>query len=137
MPYIFTAGISYRPPVDPAYKEPSMHQIEHFELATNDVVCLRLHAGCLVRVCHGRLWLTRAGHAQDVWLHPGESWMLPATGTIWLSAEPSAQFQLAHVVQPWPGLSQLRQLFSARRRGRTWPDPTVRTHQAKDRLAAI
>jgi hypothetical protein len=114
-----------------------MHQIEHFELAKNDVVCLKLHAGCLVRVSHGRLWLTQPGQVQDVWLQPGESWTQAATGLVWLSAEPSAQFQLAHVAWPWPALRQLRQLFAARLRGSTWPSPTVQTSQAKRRFIAI
>jgi len=111
-----------------------MYQIEHYELGTQHAVGLTLHAGSMVRVGHGRLWLTQPGQMQDVWLRAGESWTQPATGLVWLSAEPSAQFQLAHVVRPWPGLRYLRQLFPARLRGRSWP---YQASQAKDRFIAI
>jgi hypothetical protein len=73
-----------------------MHQIEHFEFATPQPASLKLGAGCVIRVTHGRLWLTRPDHLEDVWLQSGECWTLPATGTVWLSAEPAVQFQLAH-----------------------------------------
>lgn len=78
-----------------------MHQIEHFELASPQPVSLKLGAGCVVRVTHGRLWLTRPGHGDDVWLQAGESWSLPASGTVWIGAEPAAQFQLALSFKPW------------------------------------
>lgn len=94
-----------------------MHQIEHYELTEPRAVGLTLRTGCMVRVSHGRLWLTRPGDALDVWLHAGESWTQPSTGTVWLSAEPNAQFQLAHVLQPWPRLVQLHQMLPAWVRG--------------------
>jgi Protein of unknown function (DUF2917) len=78
-----------------------MHQIEHFELATPQPVSLKLVAGCVVRVSHGRLWLTRPGQLDDVWLQAGDSWTLPATGQVWIGAEPAAQFQLARAFKPW------------------------------------
>ncbi len=92
-----------------------MHQIEHFELATPHPVSLTLSAGCVIRVTHGRLWLTRPGHLEDVWLQAGEAWALPASGTVWLSAEPVAQFQLAHKLTGWrwPRLANLRLLINA------------------------
>ena len=102
-----------------------MHQIEHYELTEPRAVGLTLRAGCTVRVSHGRLWLTRPSHTLDLWMHAGESWTQPSTGLVWLSAEPTAQFQLAHLVQPWPSLRQLRQLIPARLRGRTWPYASV------------
>ena len=114
-----------------------MHQIEHYELTEPRAVGMTLRAGCVVRVSHGRLWLTQPGQMQDVWLQAGESWTQAATGTVWLGAEPSAQFQLAQVVQPWPGLSQLRQLFPAWLSRRSWPTPSAQTNQAKDRFIAI
>ena len=87
-----------------------MHQIEHFELATPQPVSLKLGAGCMIRVTHGRLWLTRPGHLDDVWLQAGDCWTLPANGTLWLGAEPAAQFQLARALKPWrwSGLALLR-----------------------------
>ena len=78
-----------------------MHQIEHFELASPHPVSLKLGAGCMIRVTHGRLWLTRPGHGDDVWLQAGESWTLPASGMVWIGAEPAAQFQLARAFKPW------------------------------------
>lgn len=87
-----------------------MHQINQFELTTLTPVRLTLGAGCTIRVTHGRLWLTRPGHLEDVWLQAGEGWTLPTAGTVWLSAEPVAQFQVARAVTPWrwPGLAPLR-----------------------------
>jgi len=102
-----------------------MHQIEHYELADQHAVGLTLRAGCMIRVSHGRLWLTRSGQALDVWLQTGESWTQPSTGTVWLSAEPSAQFQLAHVLQPWPALAQLRHLLPTRVRCAALPLRTI------------
>lgn len=78
-----------------------MHQINHFEMATPAPVSLTLGAGCVIRVTHGRLWLTRPGHLQDVWLQAGDCWTLPTAGVVWLSAEPIAQFQVARAVTPW------------------------------------
>ena len=87
-----------------------MHQIEHFELATPQPASLKLGAGCVIRVTHGRLWLTLPCHLEDVWLQSGDCWTLPATGTVWLSAEPAVQFQLAHALSGWRGswLANLR-----------------------------
>jgi hypothetical protein len=78
-----------------------MHQIEHFQLATPQPISLKLRAGCVIRVTHGRLWVTRPNHLEDVWLHAGERWMLPDSAAVWLSAEPQAQFQLAHSLTGW------------------------------------
>ena len=76
---------------------------------------LKLGAGCVIRVTHGRLWVTLQGDAQDVWLQAGEGWALPDSGTVWLSAEPVAQFQLAHKLTGWrwPRLANLRLLINA------------------------
>ncbi len=82
-----------------------MHQIEHFELVTPHPVSLKLGTGCDIRVTHGRLWITRPHHFEDVWLHSGESWTLPVAGTVWLSGEPAAQFQLARVLTGWRWLA--------------------------------
>ncbi|MDR3367828.1 DUF2917 domain-containing protein [Rhodoferax sp.] len=100
-----------------------MRQIEHFELATPQPVSLKLGAGCMIRVTHGRLWLTRPDHRDDVWLHAGESWTLPASGKVWISAEPAAQFQLAQAFEPWrwSWLALLRSLWPARSRRASLP----------------
>lgn len=90
-----------------------MHQIEHYELTEPRAVSLTLRAGCMVHVSHGRLWLTQPGQHHDVWLQAGESWTQATAGLVWLSAEPSAQFQLTHVPQPWHGLPPLRRILPA------------------------
>ncbi len=89
-----------------------MVQIEHFELATPRTVALALSAGCVIRTTSGRLWLTVQGHAEDVWLQAGECWTLPAAGTVWMSAEPLAVFQVALTINRWrwPKLPHLLQL---------------------------
>ena len=92
-----------------------MHRIEHFELRTPQPVSWKLGAGCRISVTHGRLWLTRPGHLDDVWLQAGDCWTLPASGTLWLGAEPAAQFQLAQAFKPWRrlGLALLRPRLAA------------------------
>jgi hypothetical protein len=91
-----------------------MHQIEHFELATPHAVALKLDAGCVIRVTGGRLWLTVQDHLADVWLHAGEGWMLPVSGTVWLSAEGTAQFQLSRAVRQgwWSSLERIMHSLS-------------------------
>lgn len=74
-----------------------MHQIESYELHSPSATALSLKAGGMVRVVTGRVWLTLQGQSLDVWLQAGEAWQMPLTGTLWLSAEPAAAFQL---VQP-------------------------------------
>lgn len=78
-----------------------MIQIEHFELATPRPVALALRAGCVIRTTGGRLWLTVQGQPDDVWLQAGECWTLPAPGTVWMSAEPTAAFQVAQAFNQW------------------------------------
>ncbi|WP_180132625.1 DUF2917 domain-containing protein [Rhodoferax sp. BLA1] len=107
-----------------------MHQIEHYELAQQRVVGLTLRAGCTLRVDHGRLWLTQPGQHQDIWLQAGESWTQATTGLVWLSAEPSAQFQLVHLLQPWPALAHLRAWLPSWVRRRAWPRQTIQVCQS-------
>jgi hypothetical protein len=72
-----------------------MYKIEHYELSAQHPVACPLKAGCVVRVDTGRLWLTLQGRVNDVWLQTGEAWVLPVDGTLWLSAEPVARFNIA------------------------------------------
>ena len=72
-----------------------MVQIENFELKTPRVVAMQLKARSEIRVVSGRLWLTLEGHAEDVWLQAGQTWMLPVNGKLWLSAEPFSEFRIA------------------------------------------
>lgn len=81
-----------------------MHLIEHYELRTPRVVTVQLTAGSDIRVVSGRLWLTLEGDLADVWLQAGDVWTLPVKGRLWLSAEPVADFRIAHfaaVRRPW------------------------------------
>ena len=78
-----------------------MYRIESFEMSTFRAVAFRSRAGAVIRVTAGRLWLTVQGRPDDVWLQAGECWSVPgADALLWLSAEPSACFQLAHVIAP-------------------------------------
>ena len=78
-----------------------MHRIENFELSTFRVVAFQAKAEAVIRVTAGRLWLTVQGQPHDVWLQAGESWRVPgARAVLWLSAEPSACFQVAHAIGP-------------------------------------
>jgi len=76
-----------------------MYQIENFELNTPHVVACQLKAGCVIRVTTGRLWLTLPGRPDDIWLQAGESWTMPFVNTtLWLSAEPAAEFRIAQPI---------------------------------------
>lgn len=75
-----------------------MYQIEHFELSATRATTFQLKTGCVIRVTSGRLWLTVQGDHNDVWLQAGEHWIMPANGTLWLSAEPQAVFQIAQPI---------------------------------------
>jgi hypothetical protein len=72
-----------------------MYQIESFELSTPRAVAFRLEVGCVIRITSGRLWLTLQGQPQDVWLQAGDAWTVPVNSTLWLSAEPAAEFRVA------------------------------------------
>lgn len=102
-----------------------MYQIEHYELLDQHVVGLTLRAGCTVRVDHGRLWLTQPGQHHDIWLQAGQSWTPTSTGRVWISAEPSAQFQLAQLLRPWSALGHLRPWLPSWTHRRAWPLPTI------------
>lgn len=76
-----------------------MQHIDSFELNTPQVAALRLRAGSRIRVTSGRLWLTVQGGSSDIWLQTGQEWTLHSKhATLWLSAEPSAAFQIARPV---------------------------------------
>lgn len=77
-----------------------MYQIDTFELSTSRVALFQLKAGCVIRVTGGRLWLTRQGRAEDLWLRSGECWTVPVNSVLYLSAEPTAAFQIAQTLPP-------------------------------------
>ena len=93
-----------------------MYQIENFALSTSRAVAFRAKAGCVIRVTAGRLWLTVQGHPHDFWLQAGERWTVPAVNAVvWLSAEPSASFQMAHAIAPrgrWSEIISARRMTS-------------------------
>ena len=89
-----------------------MYQIETFELSTPRVVGYQLPPGCVILVTSGRLWLTRQGSPDDLWLRSGESWTMPVeNGTLWLSAEPVAEFRIAQPI-PMSQRPRLQQSFN-------------------------
>lgn len=100
-----------------------MYRIENFELSTSRVVAFQAKAGCVIRVTAGRLWLTVQGQPRDVWLQAGESWTAPRVDAVlWLSAEPSASFQMAHAMAPRRRLA-VQLLFSFNGMARWWRSP--------------
>jgi hypothetical protein len=78
-----------------------MYQIDHFELTSPHCVALALGRGCVIRANSGRLWLTLQGHTEDIWLQAGQHHTLAANATVWISAEPRAQFQVARALSSW------------------------------------
>lgn len=88
-----------------------MYRIENFELSSSRVVALQAKAGCVIRVTAGRLWITVQGHPHDIWLQAGERWTVPlVNAVVWLSAEPSASFQMARTIALRRRLAVLRPL---------------------------
>ena len=92
-----------------------MYQIETFELSTSRVALFQLKAGGVIRVTGGRLWLTRQGRAEDIWLRTGECWTVPVNSVLYLSAEPTAAFQIAQA------LLQQQAPIVSHDRGAGWP----------------
>ena len=89
-------------------QEPTMYQIEHFELNSARAIAFQLKTDCIIRVTTGRLWLTMQGRLTDVWLHAGDDWTMPSNGKLWLSAEPLAMFQIARPIAVPRRLSLLK-----------------------------
>lgn len=86
-----------------------MYQIIHFELNASRVAAFQLKPGAVIRVTAGRLWLTLQGQTDDVWLRAGDHWTLPAgRAIVWLSAEPTAEFQIAQPVMARQGRNGVR-----------------------------
>ena len=91
-----------------------MYQIKHFELATQRPVALHLRAGSVIRSASGCVWLTMAGQPDDVWLNAGESWTVTRVGTVWISAEAAAAFQVAQLAAPRSVRGTLSRWFMVR-----------------------
>jgi Protein of unknown function (DUF2917) len=89
-------------------QEPTMYQIEHFELNSARAIAFQLKTDCVIRVTTGRLWLTLQGRPNDVWLQAGDDWNMPLNGKLWLSAEPLAMFQIARPIAEPRRLSLLK-----------------------------
>ena len=75
-----------------------MHQFENFEFTGTATISLVVPARTIVRVQSGRLWLTMAGKADDIWLTADEQWQAPNSTRLHLSAEPQACFALGRPV---------------------------------------
>ena len=57
----------------------------------------------VIHVRQGRVWLTREGRPEDVFLAAGERWQVAGDATLHLSAEGAEPALLELRIQPWSG----------------------------------
>ncbi len=64
-----------------------MREIRTFEMRHDEAATAwRVARPLIVEAEHGALWLTIEGDAQDYWLEPGQSFLLPAGVRAWLGS---------------------------------------------------
>ncbi len=64
-----------------------MREIRTFEMRHDEgASAWRVADPLIVEAAHGSIWLTIEGDAQDYWLEPGESFLLPAGVRAWIGA---------------------------------------------------
>ena len=64
-----------------------MREIRTFEMRHDEAATAwRVARPLIVELEHGALWLTIEGDAQDYWLEPGQSFLLPAGVRAWLGS---------------------------------------------------
>ena len=64
-----------------------MREIRTFEMGYDEpATAWRVDRPLVVEVAHGALWLTIEGDAEDYWLAPGQSFLLPAGTRAWMGA---------------------------------------------------
>lgn len=99
-----------------------MRELRTFELdEPGRPVSWRARHGQSVAALEGSLWLTLEGHPADIWLRPGDVYVLAEGERVWLSGEaataPFARFLLTETPAPW---SLRRAVFIARQLARRW-----------------
>lgn len=73
----------------------SQSQQSLWTLAAGEALSLNIGPGEReLSVAGGRLWLTRAGSLEDLWLEPGQSVRLAGGSRVVVEGWPQAQFQL-------------------------------------------
>ena len=83
------------------------------QLSDGQLLPWRQKAAAQLRVLRGRVWVTRAGDADDHFLDAGAQMWLPPGSHALIGAEGAAQ--LAFEAQPAPFAAWLRSLFAAAR----------------------
>ncbi|MGN6667776.1 MAG: DUF2917 domain-containing protein [Trinickia sp.] len=64
-----------------------MREIRTFEMGYDEpATAWRVDRAIVVEVAHGALWLTIEGDAEDYWLEPGQSFLLPAGARAWIGS---------------------------------------------------
>ncbi len=64
-----------------------MREIRTYEMGYDEpATAWRVDRALVVEVAHGALWLTIEGDAQDYWLDPGQSFLLPAGVKAWVGS---------------------------------------------------
>jgi quercetin dioxygenase-like cupin family protein len=64
-----------------------MREIRTFELGYDEpATAWHVDRPLVVEVAQGALWLTIEGDAEDYWLHPGQSFLLPAGTRAWVGS---------------------------------------------------
>ena len=102
-----------------------MRELRTFELdEPGRPVSWRARHGQSVTALEGSLWLTLEGHPADIWLRPGDVYVLAEGERVWLSGEtaaaPFARFLLTETPAPW---SLRRAVFIAHGRGMALDEP--------------
>lgn len=64
-----------------------MREIRTFEMGYDEPAAVwRVEQPLIVEVAHGTLWLTLEGDAEDYWLDPGQSFLLPVGAKAWIGS---------------------------------------------------
>ncbi|HTH74409.1 MAG TPA: DUF2917 domain-containing protein [Trinickia sp.] len=64
-----------------------MREIRTFEMRHDEAATAwRVADPLIVEAAHGTLWLTIEGDAEDYWLEPGQTFLLPAGARAWIGS---------------------------------------------------
>jgi DUF2917 family protein len=78
-------------------------------IARGELACINNGRGVLIRVEHGRVWLTRANETTDVCLGAGESFRIDREGLTLISALGEAPFALVRLDPAAPDMPAIAQ----------------------------